>query len=627
MKSKFSVGVGVICFVLSLIWVVFQIYIVSHPLTPMVQRPLHVAFAVSLMFLFKPIREKGLLRFLDFVFVVLAIFIGVYFIYNGARIQSRIVFIDKVFLLDKIFCFLLVAMLIEGVRRCVGWSLLAVVVAFFLYGWFGYLFPSWLRFEGIKLDEYVELLFLGDSGIFGIPVGTSVRWVFYFVMFGAIYSIVGGSKLLVNLGLQITKRQKGGPAKAAVVASGLMGTVSGSAVANVATTGVLTIPFMKKAGYDKETAGAFEAIASTGGQLMPPIMGISAFVMAEFLGIPYLRVALAGFLPAILFYTSLFLLADLLARAKGIEGYTIDQEDKFNELWRRSFLFLPLFVIIFYIIRGYSPTTAALWGTVTAVVVSFLRKETRLNISKTVQVINSIGRQAANIVVPMAAIGIVIGVTIQSNLALKFSSKLLQISGGSLPLSLFFLVCGCIIMGMGIPTVAAYIICSVFFVPALIKFGISPLAAHFFVFYYGVLAMVTPPVALAAFTAAGIAGGDANKVGIRAFLFGLVAFLVPFAFLFKPALLWEGNLDVILKTALIQFVGAVTWAISLAGYVAKKISLPSRLLLGFLALLIIIPPEITINLLASLFSILIILWIVIFSRLVRERVEGKKHII
>lgn len=627
-KSELPKWLMTIRFFLSLIWIVFQIYIIIYPLAPMVQRPLHVVFGVSLIFLFKPLKgtgfKKHIFSFIDLSCVIIPLIIGIYFIYNSIRIQSRIVFIDPIFPLDKIFCVFLVVLLIEAIRRTVGISLLSVVVAFLLYGWIGYIFPGWLKFEGIKFNEYVELLFLGDSGIFGIPVETSLRYVFYFVVFGAIYSAIGGSKLLVGIGLRLTQGQKGGSAKAAVIASSLMGTVSGSAVANVAATGVFTIPLMKQDGYDKETAGATEAIASTGGQLMPPIMGISAFIMAEFLGVPYLRIALAGVIPALLFYISLFLLIDFRARAEGRRTIRFfSQENSPKKLMHFAHLFIPLFVIVFYIIRGYSPTMAAFYGSITGIVVSFFRKETRLNFSKLIQVINSIGQQAASIVIPIASIGIIVGVAIQSNLALKFSSRLLQISGGSLTLSLIFIIIGCIILGMGLPTVAAYILSAVFFVSPLIKFGAIPLAAHFFVFYYSVLAMVTPPVALASFTAAGLAGGNVTKTGIKAFLMSLVAFMIPFSFLFKSALLWEGEINYILVTTLYTLIGVIIWTASICGYIGIKLSIPIRLFLGFLAVIIMIPKNMMVNLLAVVFSILVLLYIFVVNPWLKRIINEK----
>ncbi len=592
-QGRDPLPIQVFQFILSAGWIAFQIYIVVRPLVPMVQRPLHVMFAVALVFLFRPLPLTGAARTVsrgvDLLLAAIPLFIGVYFLQNEQRLLTRIVFIDPVFPMDIVLTIVLVLLLLEATRRTVGYSLFFVVLAFLLYGWFGYLLPSWLNFDGISLNDYVELLFLGDSGIFGIPVETSLRFVFYFVLFGAIYSAVGGSRLLVELGLKMTRKQKGGAAKAAVIASSLMGTVSGSAVANVTTTGVFTIPFMIRSGYTRVMAGAVEAIASTGGQLMPPIMGIGAFVMAELLGVPYLRIALAAVLPALLFYLSLFFLIDFFARRRGVGVMTLDTETAQTRIWPLAHMFVPLAVVVFYIVRGFTPTMAALWGCAAALVMSFLRRATRLDLSRAARIVLATGRQASGVAIPIAAIGIIIGVAIQSNLALKFSSKLIQISGGTLIGSLFFIILGCIILGMGLPTVAAYIMGAVFFVPPLLKFGFIPLAAHFFVFYFSILAMVTPPVALASFTAAGLAEGNVTRTGVRAFVLSLVAFMIPFVFIFRPTLLWEGSLGPILERAAYSAVGVIAWAAAIAGFMGRRLSILPRLALGAGALAILLP--------------------------------------
>jgi TRAP transporter 4TM/12TM fusion protein len=568
-------------------WVFFQFYIIFYPLVPMVQRPLHVAFAVALVFLFRPIKARGFLRFflhlVDLCFAAISLSIGLYFVYHKDRILERIVFVDDVLPADIVLCIFLVVLLIEATRRTVGMSLLLVTVAFLIYGWFGYLFPGWLNFKGIGLQDYIEVLFLGDSGIYGIPVETSLRYVFYFVAFGAIFAAVGGSRLLIDLGLKLTRKQKGGAAKAAVITSSLMGTVSGSAVANVTTTGVFTIPFMLKSGYDRETAGATEAIASTGGQLMPPIMGVGAFVMAELLDVPYLRIALAAVIPALLFYLSLFCLIDFRARKSGIGVMRLDEDMSIIKIGPRIHLFLPVIVVVWFIVRGYTPTFAAFWGCVSAVVVSFIRKETRPNLSGIIEIINSTGRQASSVAIPIATIGIIIGVAIQSGLAMKFSTRLMHISGGSLAASFGFIIAGCIILGMGLPTVAAYIIGAVFFIPPLIKFGFLPLAAHLFVFYFSILAMVTPPVALASFTAAGLAQGNVTGTGIKAFMMSFVAFLIPFVYIFNPALLWFGSLKAILMAGFLSAGAVVVWSAALAGYLKGNLHIIERVLFSFVS--------------------------------------------
>ncbi|TVQ37260.1 MAG: TRAP transporter fused permease subunit [Spirochaetaceae bacterium] len=599
--------------VLAAAWIAFQLYVIFKPMVPMIQRPVHVMFAVALIFLWKPLavggRFRPLLRALDMLCVAIPLAMAYFFIVNRDRMLTRMVYIDPVLPIDIALAILLVILLLEATRRTVGYSLFAVVVVFLFYGWFGRIFPGWLGFRGIRLTGFVEILFLSDGGIFGIPVDTSLRYVFYFVLFGAIYSVLGGSRLLIELGLGLTRNAKGGAAKSAVIASSLMGTVSGSAVANVTTTGVFTIPFMIRSGETRVNAAATEAIASTGGQLMPPIMGIAAFVMAEFLGIPYSRIALAGVLPALLFYVSVFFLIDFSARRRGIGKVVLDQEELKFRLRSLIHMIVPLLVVIYYIIRGSTPTMAAVFGAAAALVVGLLRKDTRLTAGKALKIVQDTGRQAATVAIPIATIGIIVAVAIESNLALKFSNRLMFISGGSVFLSLFFVVLGCIILGMGLPTVAAYIMGAVFFAPPLTALGFDRLAVHFFVFYYSVLAMITPPVALASFTAGGLAEADVTRTGLRAFVMSIVAFLIPFIFIFRPELLWSGPLLTIIERALYSLAAAVIWAGALAGYIGTRLSFVWRTVLGALALVVFLPVGTVATYAALVTAAAVIAWI------------------
>lgn len=612
-KVEFAAWEKALQFLLAISWIAFQIYVILRPLVPMVQRPLHVMFAVALIFLWKPVKKPGrfktALRALDLLCAAAPLAMVYYFLANRDRMLTRMVYIDPVFPVDIVLSIVLVLLLLEATRRTVGYSLFGVVVAFLLYGWFGRIFPGWLGFRGIGLTGYVEILFLSDGGIFGIPVDTSLRYVFYFVLFGSIYSVLGGSRLLIEIGLKATRRAKGGAAKSAVIASSLMGTVSGSAVANVTTTGVFTIPFMIRSGETRVNAAATEAIASTGGQLMPPIMGVAAFVMAELLGIPYTRIALAGILPALLFYASVYFLIDFSARRRGIGTLDLDPDELKFRLRSLMHMIVPLAVVIYFIVRGSTPTMAATYGAGAAVIVGLLRKDTRINFRKALQIIQDTGRQAASVAIPIATIGIIVAVAIESNLALKFSNRLMSISGGSVILSLGFVVLGCIILGMGLPTVAAYIMGAIFFAPPLMRLGFDRLAVHFFVFYYSVLAMITPPVALASFTAGGLAEADVTRTGLRAFVMSLVAFLIPFVFIFRPELLWDGPILIILERALYSLAAAIIWAGALAGYIGRRLSLPWRFILGALALVVFLPVGAVPTYIALALAALVVAWV------------------
>ena len=605
----------ILIFILAGGWIFFQIYIIYYPTLPMIQRPLHLVFAISLVFLLKPLKGNGsggwLYRIVDLSCVAIALLIGIYFILSSERILDRMTFVDNVTILDVVFCTLLVILLIEGTRRAVGLSLVLVIIPCLVYGWFGNLFPGWLYFRGIGLKEYTEILFLGTAGIFGVPLEASLIYVFYFIAFGAIFGALGGSSFLIDLSLRFVRKQVAGSRKAAIVASGAMGTISGSGIANVMGTGVFTIPFMIKSGYDRDTAGATEAIASSGGQIMPPVMGAGAFIMAELLGIPYSQVALAAMIPAILFYFSLYCLVDFEARKTGI-GIISANDIVSSKILPRIHLFIPIIVLVWYIIKGYSPTIAATLGCVAALAVSFLRKETRPNLLKLGKIVQDIGKQAASIAVPIGAIGIIIAVAVHSNLVLKFTSNLIDIGANSLFIALILIIFGLIILGMGVPTVAAYIMGAIFFVPILIKFGFIPLAAHLFVFYYSVLGLVTPPVALCSYAAAGLANGNVTKTGIKAFIMSLVAFFIPFVFLFDTSLLCIGPIKQIIASAILCALGVVLWSAAVAGFLGQKLTFIERGLFTVLALLLIWPHHNSlIKFLITVPCIIYILWLTV----------------
>lgn len=550
------------------IWIAFQLGIIFWPQAPMVERPLHLALAMAILFLWMPLPSgpRPLVRVaLDSALLVAAAGVGFYYLLSARRLTERMEGVDPVSLTDVLFGVAAVAVLIEGVRRAVGWPLVGVIVAFLLYGFSGAWMPGWLRFSGFAIDEAVEILTLSLNGVLGITTATSVQFVFYFILFGALYSAVGGGQLVIDIGLRVAGRHSGGSAKAAVVSSSLMGSITGSAVANVAGTGVFTIPLMRRAGYSKDTAGALEAIASTGGQLMPPVMGVAAFVMAEMLQVDYGQVALAAALPAGAFYAALFLGVDLQARKTGIGTLPPDTLEPHPPILRRLYLLVPPALLVGCLVSGFSAAYSAVLASLGCVAVSFAKRETWLVGRRLVGLVEAATRQASQVAVPIAAIGIIIAVAIQSNLALKFSAQLIGGSGSQLG-AMALVVLGCLVMGLGLPTVAAYMIGAILFVPALRDLGIEEMPAHFFVMYYCVLSMVTPPVALASYAAAGISGGSAMRTSTRAFRAGLVCFLIPFAFAFEPRLLVHSDPVGTVVAGLALVLGTCGWAIALSGY-------------------------------------------------------------
>lgn len=567
----------------------FQLFIIFYPQVPMFQRPLHLTLAIILVILWTPLESARLGRklcgLIDALLILVAMATLVYYMQDIVRLTSRMETIDDIFLYDKVLGLAVILVLLEAVRRIVGWMLLGVILFFLFYAFAGQWFPGWLAFQGFGFGEMIEILTMSANGILGITTATSVQFVFYFVVFGAIYSATGGGQLFIDIGMRVSGRHPGGAAKAAIVSSSLMGSISGSAVANVTATGIFTIPLMRRSGYTAETAAATEAIASTGGQLMPPIMGIAAFVMAELLQISYVKVALAGIIPALAFYFAIYIYVDFQARKSGIGTLKAEDFKDTRPILPRLHLLLPPIILIIMLISGYSATYSAVIASATAIAMAYVKRENWLGPKELMDVVRNATRQAAEVAVPIAAIGIIISVSIQSNLALKFASGLIDLSGGALIPAMLLIIVGCIIMGMGLPTVAAYIIGAILFVPALQNLGIPELSAHFFVMYYSVLSMVTPPVALASYTAAGVARANTLKTSLLAFKFSMVSFLVPFAFSFNPELLGQGTADQIALALVSLLTATAAWSVAFVGYIRTRIGLFERGLFAVLSVL------------------------------------------
>ena len=574
--------------------IVFQYWIMLNPQQPLFERPIHLILVLLLAYLWFPLQLERIpvfvRRALDVAAAVTVLAVGAYLWTAVPRFMTRIDNVSPVFWWDVLFGILLVVLMVEAVRRTVGWVLVWVIVAFLAYGAFGYVLPGTAGFRGFGLEEYVEILTMTTSGILGVTTETSVNFVFYFVAFGVVYGVVGGGQLFIDLAMRLVGTREGGSAKVAIVGSSLMGTISGSAVANVTATGVFTIPLMKRARLPAHKAAAVEAISSTGGQLMPPVMGVAAFVMAELLNISYAQIALAGLIPALAFYIAIFVSADLHARKYGEGTLPAGEATDVPPILPRLHLLLPPIVLITCLIYDYSAQRSATYAMLSCFPLAFIRRENFLGLEKIVTMVNNLGRQMAEIAVPIAAIGIIVAVAIQSNVALKFASGVISVSGGALAASLILVLIGCIIMGMGLPTVAAYIIGAVLYVPALRQLGVEPLAAHFFVFYYCVLSMVTPPVALASYAAAGIAGASPMKTSFSAFRISFVCFLVPFAFVVDPALLFRGSTGQIAVASMGLLISTSVWAIALVGYFTRPLAWGDRLLLMACSLAAIVTP-------------------------------------
>jgi TRAP transporter 4TM/12TM fusion protein len=471
-----------------------------------------------------------------------------------------------------------IILVLEAGRRVVGKVLPTLGILFLLYCYFGRYMPEMFMHKGYSINRIIQHMYLTQEGIFGVALGVSSTFVFMFILFGAFLNRSGGARFFNDLALAVAGHSPGGPAKVAIVASGMLGSINGSSVANVATTGAFTIPLMKQVGYKPEFAGAVEACASTGGQFMPPIMGAGAFIMSEFLGISYLKIAAAAIIPAILYYTALFTAVHIRARRKDLKGLPKETLPNVkNVLAQDGHLLIPLVVIVAMLLYKFTPLAAAFWGIISVVLVSMIRSHTRMNPKTVLKAMEEGARSALGVALACALVGFIVGTSSLTALGLTISNNIIDIAGGRLFLTLLLGMLACLILGMGLPTTANYIVTSTMIAPALIKMGVFPLAAHLFVFYFGIMADLTPPVCLAAFTGAGIAGGNPGSTGLQATRIALVAYLIPYTFIYTPMILLEGvewlPFSILLVASL---TGVIALATALQGWMYRNLNTVAR---------------------------------------------------
>jgi TRAP transporter 4TM/12TM fusion protein len=574
-------------------WTLYQINVGVLALEdPFKVRVVHLALALALASLHVRSGHEetrpGRFTLFSVVAVTVCAATVVHVFVDYERIVTRTPFVDEVRTIDIVLGVGLVLLVLEVTRRILGAALTLVTLTFIVYGFVGPWLPGVLGHRGISLTTFVEVNFLTNEGLLGVPIGVSADIIFYFILFSAALEASGGAKLFVDLATSLSGRVRGGPAKISVVSSSLFGTISGSAVANVMVDGTFTIPLMKRAGYRSPVAGAIEAVSSTGGQIMPPVMGAAAFVMADMMRVPYLAVVKAAIIPALLYYLAVFAVVHLVAVRDGLTGMTGDEVRKFRlEMWQRIHLLIPLGVLVWQIVAGYSATTAAVRAAAAAVVISWLRRATSMGWREILAALRGGAEKTIPVAVPCAAAGIIIGTIVQSGLGLKFTGLLLALGGGQLLLTLAITMAVCLVLGMGMPTTSAYILTAVLMAPALIKLGVPEMAAHMFVFYFACLSMVTPPVALAAYAAAGIARASVWETGWVAFGITLPAFLVAYGFVYNQALLMNGPVPQILQVTATAALGTVAMAAGLFGFLLVRATLLERalLLLGSLGLI------------------------------------------
>ncbi len=477
------------------------------------------------------------------------------------------------------------ALILELTRRVAGMALVVIAGIFILYAFIGPFLPGFLYHDGYAIERFFTYIYT-DNGILGPTTAVSSTYIILFIAFAAFLQVSKVGDYFVNFAFAVAGRTRGGPAKVAIFGSGLMGMINGTSAGNVVATGSLTIPLMKKVGYQPKFAASVEAAASTGGQIMPPIMGAGAFIMAEVTGIAYTDIAIAAIIPAVLYFAAVFFMVDFEAAKTGMRGMRDDELPVLREMVKQAFLFIPIIILIGALFMGYSVIRAGTLAMASAVVVSWLSPH-KMGLGAIIRAFDRSAQMAIQIIAVCAAAGIIVGVISLTGVGARFSSLLLAVAETSQPLALFFTMCLSIILGMGMPTTAAYAVAAAVVAPGLIQLGVQPLVAHFFIFYFAVVSSITPPVALASYAGAAIAGSNPMSTSLTSFKLGLAAFIVPFMFFYSPALLMEGPMLLIAQVFVTASVGIFMLSAAVQGWFFGRINLLLRAVLLAAALMMI----------------------------------------
>ncbi|KMK96747.1 TRAP transporter permease [Rossellomorea marisflavi] len=560
---------------------------------------IHLGFALSLVFLLFPARKKNLKKkkvaWYDVILSVISIGIGAYWPLMQDDIVSRVGMMTS---LDFYVGFAAMILVLEATRRAVGLPITIIATLFILYMYYGRLMPGFLAHRGFDWDDIVKTMFFTSEGILGTPLYVSATFIFLFLLFGAFLVKTGVGQYFNDLAVAIAGKRIGGPAKVAIFSSALQGTISGSSVANVVTSGSFTIPMMKKLGYRKEFAGGVEAAASTGGQLMPPVMGAAAFLMVEFIGgISYWDIAKAAAIPAVLYFTGIWIMTHFEAKRVGLRGLSDEEMPDKKEVFKQIYLLLPILTVIILLVSGMSVMRAALWSIVATVVISGIRKATRIGFRDAIDALVDGARTALSVAVATACAGMIVGVVTKTGLGLTMANGLVDLAAdltnttqGKLILTLVFTMIASLILGMGSPTTANYVITSTIAAPAIILLGAPELSAHLFVFYFGIVADITPPVALAAFAAAGVSGGEPIKTGVNAAKLAIAAFIIPYMFVLSPELLMiDTTIPELLWVVFTAITGMIAIGAGIIGYWFRRMYAIERLFAVAAGLMLIYP--------------------------------------
>jgi len=596
---------------LAISYSLFHLYITFNPLPELIQRAAHVSIGLALIFLLYPARQassRQKVAWTDWIWVIASFASFFYLFKEYQAIMTTRGGIPNT--LDIVFSIMTVVLVVEAARRVMGWMLPILGLIFLSYPFVSHFdwMPDRLLTRPYTFSDIFGQMYLKTEGLYSSAIGASVTFIFLFILFGAFLAKSGMGKLFNDLAMALAGHKQGGPAKVAVISSGFMGSINGTAVANVVGTGSFTIRLMKKIGYHKNFAGAVEASASVGGQILPPVMGASAFIMAETTGVSYGTIALAAVLPALLYYLGVMAQVHFRAGRDHLKGVPKADLPRVKEVLKeRGHLLFPIVALVFFLFQSIPVSYAAVYTILLTIVVAAFRKSTRMGPKEILEALADGAKQSLSVMAACAVVGIIIGVVSLTSFGSVMTSSIMSIGAGSLFLTLFFTMIASMILGMGLPSIPAYIITATMAAPALANFDIPILVAHMFVFYFGLFANITPPVALAAFAGAGIAGGDPMRTGFLALRLSLAGFIVPFLFVYNPAMLMIDTTNiavnakefalpawnVILSITVTSIVGILALGAAVEGYFKTAMNWFWRIFLGVGALMMIVPETMT----------------------------------
>ena len=595
---------------------------IGYPATHL-HRSLHVAMMLAMTFLLYPSHKKASrtkMVWYDVVFALGSLAVAAYVWGDYIHFIGRM---GSPNLMDVIMGTLLIVLVLEASRRISGWPLVILSLLFILYGLVGRSLPGILMHRGYNWSKLVNHIFINTEGIYGTSVDVAASYIFLFILFGSVMNKSGMGKFFNDLALAFAGSSKGGPAKVAVIASGFLGSINGSAVANVVTTGAFTIPLMKKTGYSKEFAGSVEASASVGGQLLPPIMGAAAFIMAEMLGIKYGVIVISATIPALLYYLGIIVQVQLRASKNNLQGIPKEDLPKIRDVMKeRGHLLIPiLFLLYMLLFSGNTVIFAAFWAIVATIVVSMARKTTRMSFKDILDAFAEGTQSVISVAVACAVVGIIIGVVSLTGFGLNMANAIIQLGRANLMLTLILTMVTCMILGMGLPSIPAYLITATMAAPALVKLGIPPIAAHMFVFYFAMFANITPPVALASFAAAGISGGDPMRTGLQSVKLSLAGFIVPYMFIYNTALLLlDTTWTIAIRVSITAIIGVCMIGMATEGYIFTKMHNVLRII-TFAGALMLISANVTQDVIGILVLVVVL---VVQKLLAKKQVEYLK---